>query len=255
MTKGLILAAGRGSRMGDLTSDRPKCLNMLRGKLLLDYQISAFRSAGISEIGIVSGYKHEMLNSFDLVEFHNDRWYETNMVSSLECAASWLDSDDVIVSYSDIFYHSDAITSLLDSDGIISITYDDRWLSQWSGRFVDPLSDAETFIIDKKGKLLEIGNKPHNLADIDGQYMGLLKFTPQAWRNVQVIRSMMAVEERSQMHMTATLDRLCKIIDIHCIPYEGIWGEIDSPSDIDYFERTLPSDAFTNWCFPNNRHG
>ena len=61
--KAIILAAGRGSRMKKLTNDKPKCLVKLHGKPLLEWQLESMRKSGISEIAIVTGYKHEMLSS------------------------------------------------------------------------------------------------------------------------------------------------------------------------------------------------
>ena len=96
--KAIILAAGRGSRMRELTNERPKCLVELKGKSLLDWQLEALREAGIKKIAIVTGYKREMLAYRGLVEFHNTRWAETQMVSSLACAAHWLKTGPCIVS-------------------------------------------------------------------------------------------------------------------------------------------------------------
>ena len=58
--KAIILAAGRGSRMKNLTDDRPKCLVELRGKALLDWQLAALREAGIEQAAIVTGYRREL---------------------------------------------------------------------------------------------------------------------------------------------------------------------------------------------------
>ena len=58
---GVILAAGRGSRMKSLTDEKPKCLLNLAGKSLLFWQIEALRKAGINNILVVSGYKGELL--------------------------------------------------------------------------------------------------------------------------------------------------------------------------------------------------
>ena len=68
--KAIILAAGRGSRMKEMTDSNPKCLVELKGKSLIDWQISALQQAGIHEIGIVI-YKREMLDNKGLTEFHN----------------------------------------------------------------------------------------------------------------------------------------------------------------------------------------
>ena len=112
--KAIILAAGRGSRMKNLTDDQPKCLVEMRGKPLLDWQLTALREAGVDQIAIVTGYKGELLMGRGLVEFHNSRWAETNVVSSLACARDWLQAEPCIVSYSDIFYSAQAVQSLMD---------------------------------------------------------------------------------------------------------------------------------------------
>src|ERR1700679_721119 len=112
MMRAIILAAGRGSRMGHLSNDRPKCLVELEGKPLIERQIAALRRGGVDEIGVVRGYRAEMIDFPGLVYFTNERWAETNMVMSLATAASWLCSGPVIVSYADIFYRSELIRGL-----------------------------------------------------------------------------------------------------------------------------------------------
>ncbi len=126
--KAIILAAGRGSRMKKLTDERPKCLVELHGQSLLDRQIATLKKAGINSIAIVTGYRKEMLDGYDLYKFHNQRWSETNMLSSLACADDWLQTDNCIVSYSDIFYQPSAVKALIASPYKLSITYDINWL-------------------------------------------------------------------------------------------------------------------------------
>ena len=53
--KAIILAAGRGSRMENLTEEKPKCLVELKGQTLLDMQINALQAAGITEEGPRAG--------------------------------------------------------------------------------------------------------------------------------------------------------------------------------------------------------
>lgn len=232
--KAIILAAGRGSRMKELTDDQPKCLVTLHGKSLLDRQLDAIRGAGISEIGIVTGYKHELLGGRGLVTFYNTRWADTNMVSSLACAKEWLQSEPCIISYSDIFYSSEAVRLLMGSPSELAVTYDPNWLDLWSKRFGDPLVDAETFRLNAQGELVEIGNKPQSVKEVQGQYMGLLRFTPLAWVEVERIRALLPAEQQDSMHMTGTLQKVIDSgrIKVAAIPYEGVWGEIDSAEDL-----------------------
>ncbi|MBG6174937.1 choline kinase [Labrenzia sp. EL_208] len=235
--KAIILAAGRGSRMKSLTDDRPKCLVELEGKPLLDRQVQALEEAGCTAIAIVTGYRRDLLANRGLKEFHNDRWSETNMVSSLACADEWLQTSPCVVSYSDIFYDADAPRLLMESKSDLAITYDPNWLALWSERFDDPLNDAETFKLSSSSTLIEIGNTPKSLEEVQGQYMGLLRFTPASWAEICRIRKLLTVELRDKMHMTGTLQ---KVIDegwtaISAVPYLGVWGEIDSEDDLSVY--------------------
>ena len=232
--KAIILAAGRGSRMMKLTEDRPKCLVEFKGKTLLDWQLSAISAAGINEVGIVTGYRRELIADRGSAEFHNPAWAETNMVSSLERAAAWLESDVCLVSYSDIFYESEAPRLLSATPAEIAITYDPLWLKTWQRRFENPLSDAETFRLRQDGSVLEIGNKAERIEDIQGQYMGLLRIEPKGWREMQRVLGQLSHADRANIHMTGLLQRVaiagvCKVV---AIAYAGEWGEIDSASDL-----------------------
>lgn len=236
--KAIILAAGRGSRMKNLTDECPKCLVELRGKPLLEWQLIALREAGIKDISIVTGYKRELLADFGLKEFNNPRWASTNMVSSLACAGEWLEAEPCIVSYSDIFYKSCAVKSLILCKALLAVTYDSNWRKLWEKRFGDPLIDAETFRLNPDGTLAEIGNKPRTIEEIEGQYMGLLRFTPEGWREVRRIRAELSQELCDKMHMTGTLQKVIEAgkVPVASVPYSSEWGEFDSESDIKAYE-------------------
>ena len=239
--RAVILAAGRGSRMGQLTDDRPKCLIELEGKPLIERQVEALRQGGVDEIGVVRGYRAEMIDFPGLTYFANERWAETNMLMSLAAAASWLRSDAVIVSYADIFYRSELVRGLSAAPGQLVITYDRQWRRLWNRRFADPLADAETFRIDASGQLLEIGGKTTRMEDIQGQYMGLLKFTPKAWSAIEALLSKLDADVRDRLDMTALLRRLLaeKTVAINTFGTDGQWGEIDNPEDVAVYRQMI----------------
>jgi len=232
--KAIILAAGRGSRMKSMTEANPKCMVELYGEPLLQHQLRSLRKAGISEIALVTGYRNTMLQGYADAEFHNPRWNETNMVSSLAYAADWLRSGPCIISYSDIFYEPKAVTSLMSSDADLAITYDPEWERLWTDRFGDPLLDAETFRLDKDGFLAEIGAEPGKLEDVEGQYMGLLRFTRRGWEEFDAMRATLSAAARDKLDMTSALQNVLDRgnIAVQAIPYEGKWGEIDSAEDL-----------------------
>lgn len=236
--RAIILAAGRGSRMGQLGDERPKCLVEFGGKPLIHRQVAALRRGGAQAVGVVRGYRAEMIDLPDLTYFHNERWAETNMVMSLTTAAEWLKAGPVIVSYADIFYRHELVRDLVAASGDLVITYDRAWRSLWGRRFVDPLADAETFRADLSGQLIEIGNKTSNIDEIGGQYMGLLKFTPQGWIEVEMQLATLDTRARDRLDMTGLLQRLLRQkVAIRTIGTNGQWGEIDNPSDIALYER------------------
>jgi L-glutamine-phosphate cytidylyltransferase len=235
--RAVILAAGRGSRLGALTEDRPKCLVEFANRPLIERQIAALRRGGSTAIGVVRGYRAAEIKLPGVTYFNNLRWGETNMVASLATAATWLKAEPIIVSYADIFYRHELVQDLVAAAGPLVIAYDREWRGLWSRRFEDPLSDAETFRTDSAGRLLEIGGKTTNLAEIEGQYMGLLKFTPTAWQWVEETLATLDPATRDSLDVTGLLRRLlARHLPIATVSTEGQWGEIDNVSDLALYE-------------------
>lgn len=235
--KAIILAAGRGSRMGGATADQPKCLTPLLGRPLLDWQLDALRGAGIERIALVRGYLGEKLAREGLQTFDNPRWAETNMVMSLACASTWLSSDVCLVSYSDIVYPAATARLLAAAQGDIAITYYKDWRRLWEARFKDPLSDAETFRLDAAGRLQDIGARPRNLGEVQGQYMGLLRFTPRGWQCVEGALAGMVAAQRDRLDMTSLLRMLlARGNPIAAVPVQEPWYEVDSQSDLELYQ-------------------
>jgi choline kinase len=241
MMHAIILAAGRGSRMGPLGGDRPKCLVELEGKPLIERQIAALRRGGVDQIGVVRGYCAAMIDLPGLSYFANQRWAETNMVISLAAAAPWLRSGPVIVSYSDIFYRGELVRGLAAAPGQLVVAYDRAWRRLWTRRFADPLADAETFRINAGGQLVEIGGKTARIEDIEGQYMGLLKFTPASWSAVEALLATLDAASRDRLDMTGLLRRLLdeKEMAIDTFGTDGQWGEIDNPEDVALYRKMI----------------
>jgi choline kinase len=239
--RAVILAAGRGTRMGHLGSGRPKCLVELAGKPLIQRQIEALRHGGVEEIGVVRGYRAEMIDLPCLTCFANEQWAETNMVMSLAAAASWLRAGPVIVSYADIFYRGEVARGLAAAPGRLVVAYDLGWRSLWARRFADPLADAETFRVDAAGQLLDIGGKTARIEEIEGQYMGLLKFTPPAWTAIEALLGTLDAVTRNRLDMTGLLRRLLAAseIPINTFAADGHWGEIDNAEDVSLYENML----------------
>ena len=147
--KAIILAAGIGNRLSPFTEDKPKCLIDFSGKTLLDRTVKTFKNCGVNDIVLVTGYKSEKINRADLDLVKNERYGETGIMHSLSCAKEKFD-ETVIVSYSDIIFEKSVLEKLLKSKDDISAIVDKKWERYWELRLDEPLSDAESLLIDKK---------------------------------------------------------------------------------------------------------
>ncbi len=237
--KAIILAAGRGSRMKEKTKILPKCLTVLWGKTLLEWQLAALDGAGIKDIAVITGYHADEIRKRmpELSYFHNAAWMETNMVSTLLEAEEWLSGDECIVSYADIVYTKHAVSALMDNSDDLAVTYYTKFLTLWQERFENPLDDIETFKIDKQLYLAEIGQKAKSLKEIEGQYMGLLTFTPTGWRRISKIIKAGLPKPIEKMDMTGLLSYLLlQGMHIRAVPYDEFWLEVDSQSDLGLYE-------------------
>lgn len=241
--RAIILAAGRGSRMKAATEDRPKCLVELAGHSLFSLQLSALRAGGVDPVAVVGGYRADQLARPDVTLFRNARWAETNMVMSLAAAAEWLSDSPCLVSYADIFYPASTVRRLAALAGPqLAIAYDPSWRALWEARFADPLSDAETFRLTDGNRLVEIGARATSLEQIEGQYMGLLRFTPESWSAVEALLGNLESARRDKLDMTSLLSLLLQRgLDIRAVPTDAGWGEVDSESDLAYYEAEVGS--------------
>lgn len=234
--KVIILAAGRGSRLGNMTEALPKGMVELGGTPLLTRHIERLQAAGVSDIALVTGYLPDRF-PYDLTRFHNPHWADTQMVASLRQAHPWLESDECLIAYADILYDAEKILGLLNSQQHpLVMPYFTGWKTLWEERIEEPLSDLESFKLKSDHTLLEIGKRPGSYADIEGQFMGLLKTTPEGWNWIESLYS--RSEMSHKMDMTRLLNGLLESgKPIHTCAYEGFWLEVDTPEDHALYEK------------------
>lgn len=170
----IILAAGEGKRLRPLTNENPKGLVELFGKSILERQIEIFMNVGITDISIVTGFNANMIKFPKINYFHNPNFKTTNMIETLFCAEEKL-NESTIISYGDIIFDETILEKLIQSEYEISVIVDLAWKEYWEARFENPLEDAESLLLHD-GYITNIGQKPKNFEQIQGQYIGLMKF-------------------------------------------------------------------------------
>ncbi len=122
--KAIILAAGIASRLRPLTDNTPKCLLTIGQKSLLQRTIDALIQNHVNELVIVTGYLHEMIESFVVahypglkVEFiYNEQYASTNNIYSLWLTKKSVMDTDILLLDSDILFDPQIISCLLSSN-------------------------------------------------------------------------------------------------------------------------------------------
>ena len=118
----IILAAGMGKRLKELTQDRTKCMVQVNGVALIDRMLHQIESRHLSRIVIVVGYEGEKLMKYiDTLGIRTPRVYvqnpiydKTNNIYSLALAKDYLCQDDTLLFESDLIFEDAVIDQLLD---------------------------------------------------------------------------------------------------------------------------------------------
>jgi L-glutamine-phosphate cytidylyltransferase len=250
MTRVLILAAGKGTRLRPLTNDKPKCLVPLLGKSLLERQTHTLQQAGISNIHIATGYRADQIETLGFGSSYNARFAETNMVETLFCAMDFIQQEgDLIIAYGDIVYQMDNLKALIACEDEIALMIDAKWKDLWSLRLDNPLDDAETLVMDNDGYVIELGKKPESYDRIQGQYTGLIKVRADKLNDFVKFYNQIDRDEIydgkdfNNMYMTSFLQLL---IDTgwkaKAVIVNNGWLEVDSVEDLTQYE-TMANDG------------
>ena len=162
--QGVILAAGKGSRMGDI--DTPKCLLEINEIPIIKHQINSFKKNGIDDILVVTGYKSEMIHNLlnnEVKYVQNSRFNEMNNIYSVWLAIQKL-QDDFVCVYGDLMFDEKILEKCLEIKNEI-------------GLMVEPNTRDETMKVKIENKKIVAVNKQieHNIAN--GNFIGMAKFS------------------------------------------------------------------------------
>lgn len=118
--KAIILTAGEGTRMRPLTTTRPKTMLITGGKPLIQYNIESLRDAGIKDITLVVGYKHEVIEEYfgDGSEFGVNINYalqdgQLGTAHAIATAEKYIDESFIVLN-GDIIVSYDLIRNLIE---------------------------------------------------------------------------------------------------------------------------------------------
>jgi choline kinase len=235
--RAIILAAGRGSRLQQ-TADRqvPKCLLTFGGRSLLERHLQLLEAAGIEEIVLVLGFRHEIIEA-ELerlgcrarVEIVLNPRYELGSMLTVHSAAGPLTrGGDVLLMDADVLYDERIMTALASDRRPVNRLLIDRDFEAGEEPVKVCVSAGVPIELRKK---LEPGLK----YDTIGESVGFFRFDEQASRRLAAIVEDHVASSRAHLpHEEAVRDLLrersqsFEVCDVTGAP----WIEIDFPADV-----------------------
>ena len=254
----IVLAAGEGKRLRPFTDEMPKCMVSLAGDHMLSYQLLSIQKCNFvpNDIALVGGYKIESLEKFNLQIFKNSSYSLTNMVATLFCARKFMrQGEDLIISYGDIIYEEKVLKALLDCDEEICVVADKDWERLWRLRMANPLEDAETFIMDDKLFINELGKKPTSISQIQAQYIGLIKIRGD--KVSELIDCYDTMDQNTiydgqdfdNMYMTSFIQYLINSgWKVKASLIKNGWLEVDTTHDLECYEQMYKNGTLQKFC-------
>ena len=121
----IYLVAGRGSRLGDMTADCPKCLIPINSVPLLTRSLRQLSRLGVKKVILVIGYRSELFQDhyessymgMEICYVFNPDWSTTNNLVSFDLAVPYIDTDYILLE-GDLIYTDDAISRMHSVDSM-----------------------------------------------------------------------------------------------------------------------------------------
>lgn len=225
--RGIVLAAGRGSRLNGESSNTPKCLVRVAGVPLIDRQIDALRACGIRDIVVVvgCGARDVRTHCGPSVRFvENEHYASTNSLYSLWTARHAL-GDGFLVMNCDIVFHPRLMEDLL------SARHEDALLVSYREDAPTAFGDEEMKVRVRRGCLVDI-SKQMDPREADGENLGIVKFGRAGARVLVPILDQFVTDGALREWAPRAFLEFAKLRPLHAIGTRGLpWTEIDFPED------------------------
>lgn len=241
--KAVIIAAGVGSRLGELTKEIPKSLIDINGKSIIERQINSFRKCGVHEIIVITGYQNHKFNLENVEYVFNPDYAEVEQAFSLLTARKRID-DDIIISFGDIIFEDKILKQVMDIENDIVIGVDHDWKKSYEKR-MDNSSIMSDFIAIKNGKIVKLFRKSTEFDEgsIVAEFSGLFKLSSNAVKKLIQTYENLEMNHSGRFHYADSFKK-AKIIDLlqelfengvemEAVHLDGKWCEIDTPQDLE----------------------
>jgi dTDP-glucose pyrophosphorylase len=231
--KAVILAAGRGTRMRELTADVPKPMIAVRGKPVLQHIVEGLRDAGIRDYVIVIGYRADAVQHFfgDGSHYNVAIRYKTQTVQDgtgrvVELAHDFVTDRPFILAYGDILVDPPNYKRLMDlSDDV------DAMLTVTRG---EDVSKGGAVFVNEQMELVEIREKTERWSDLSQGAMpfynaGLYAFRPSIFEFTAKLKP----SPRGEYELTDAIRDLAHSgKKVKALELTGEWADVRDPETL-----------------------
>lgn len=229
----VILAAGLGSRLKHLTSDRPKAMVEVAGKPLIGHAFDFINAEKIENIYVIGGYAFEVLREYveknPKVKLIKNLDFKKGSTLTIDKVIEEMDDDFLLMNVDHIYPRAmfDKIHANMDSSKIIAMTDSDRELG---------MDDMK---VKTRGEGL-IAQISKQLTDFELGYIGMTFIGREMLADYK--KNLYAVIEKTEgkANVEAVLDEMSNSFDIATLNLSGMgWHEVDTPEEREQAEKAL----------------
>jgi choline kinase len=234
MMNGIIFAAGKSSRLGQLTKSCPKiCLEIEASTTILDRALNSIIDNEIKNLIIVTGHASEKINlaiekyrnAFDSLELiYNDHYFDRNNIYTAYLIKERI-TDDTLIFNSDIVYDpkilSNAVKEVQENQKSFLVVDDHK-----------PLVDEDMkVLLNAEAKISRINKQLDNSA-CAGEYIGILRLAGKDIQRFNSSLEKIISNQEFSVYYEDALDRITDELEMNILSTRGLaWTEIDTPED------------------------
>lgn len=229
--KAVILAAGRGTRMPEITKEIPKCLIKIGEKTILERQIEILFKNSIEKIFVVIGYKadkvrdkiREKIENIENLELIiNKEYATTDNIYSLHLTRDKVRGGEFILLNGDVVFEEDIIKNIVNER--------EKDVAPIDSKYYDL---EELKIMEKNGLIVEILPKAASEEISSGSTIGIFKFSSEGSIMLFDEIEKLIGKNRKNEWFEYALNNILKKIKMYKMDIHGLkWIEIDNMEDI-----------------------
>ncbi|MDQ3120028.1 MAG: phosphoenolpyruvate mutase [Verrucomicrobiota bacterium] len=234
--RAIILAASRGSEMGDVTAGIPKTMVPIGNTPLLHKLVAQFRASGVRRIVVIRGYAAGKVHAPDVEFVENAEFEGTGELLSLSKAVEYLEGD-VVLSFGDILFRKHILNNLLAEPHDIVIAVDAAWHRRHrAAGYVDYVTATRPYSLryDEDEAFLTAASPDLEEDVIHGEWIGLIKTNG---RGSEIITAALAELSKRGDFKKLRFDDLFKHLiakqqRVHVLYITGHWLDVDDLDDL-----------------------